>query len=175
VRDSLLSMSKVREVEVEVVGKEEPHPGARRDDPMIALVARLMDTAFTIPGTRIRFGLDPILGLLPGFGDTATAIVSALLIAQSARHGVPRVVLARMAGNVLLNTALGSIPLFGDAFSFWFKSNVRNYDLLRKHAGTRRRASMRDWVFVAGLLTAVVALVVFILVGAVTVLQKLLS
>jgi Domain of unknown function (DUF4112) len=168
-------MSRVREIEVEVVGKDEPRSGLRGDDPMIALVARLMDTVFTIPGTKLRFGLDPLLGLLPGFGDTATAIVSALLIAQSARHGVPRIVLARMAGNVLLNTALGSVPLVGDAFSFWFKSNVRNYDLLRRHAGTRRRAGWRDWTFVFGLLAAIVALTVFIIVGAVTLLGKLFS
>jgi hypothetical protein len=168
-------MSKVREIEVEVVGKDEPRSTLRGDDPMIALVARLMDTIFTIPGTKFRFGLDPILGLLPGFGDTATAIVSALLIAQSARYGVPRIVLARMAGNVLLNTALGSVPVLGDAFSFWFKSNVRNYDLLRRHAGASRRAGWRDWTFVFGLLAAIVALALFLVVGAVTLLGKLFS
>src|SRR5678809_1705464 len=112
-------MNKTREVQFEVVDEKAPRPvRSLGEDPMIALVARLMDTVFTIPGTNIRFGLDPILGLLPGFGDTATAIISALLIAQSARYGVPRIILARMAGNVLLNTALGSVPLVGDAFSF---------------------------------------------------------
>jgi len=167
-------MNKTREVQFEVV--EEKAPRSVRslgEDPTIALVARLMDTVFSIPGTRIRFGLDPILGLLPGFGDTATAIISALLIAQSARYGVPRIILARMAGNVLLNTALGSIPFIGDAFSFWFKSNVRNYDLLRRHAGVRRAASWRDWGFVLALLAGIVALVVVIVVGTFTVLKNL--
>ena len=140
---------------------------------MVALVARLMDSVFSIPGTNIRFGLDPILGLLPGFGDTATAIVSVMLIAQSARYGVPRVVLARMAGNVLINTALGSIPFLGDAFSVWFKSNARNYDLLRKHAGVRREASWRDWTFVLVLLGVVLALVALIIVGVITLLGAL--
>lgn len=166
-------MNKVREVQFEVVDEDAPRSvPSLGDDPMIALVARLMDSVFSIPGTRIRFGLDPILGLLPGFGDTATAIVSAMLIAQSARYGVPRVVLARMAGNVLLNTALGSIPFLGDAFSFWFKSNVRNYDLLRKHAGVRRAASWRDWAFVIGLLGGIIALVILIVVGAFTLLKN---
>jgi hypothetical protein len=167
-------MNKTREVQFEVVDEKAPRPvRSLGEDPMIALVARLMDTVFSIPGTRIRFGLDPILGLLPGFGDTATAIISALLIAQSARYGVPRIILARMAGNVLLNTALGSIPFIGDAFSFWFKSNVRNYDLLRRHAGVRRAASWRDWGFVLALLAGIVALVVVIVVGTFTVLKNL--
>ena len=167
-------MDKVREIDVEVLGKEKPRSVSRLgDDPLIAFVARLMDTAFSIPGTNIRFGLDPILGLFPGLGDTATAIVSVLMIAQSARYGVPRVVLARMAGNVLLNTALGSIPFVGDAFSVWFKSNARNYDLLRKHAGAHRTASWRDWVFVLILLAAVLGLVALIIVGVITILAAL--
>jgi len=168
--------SKAQEVEFEVVDKETPRPVPRLgDDQIIGFVSRLMDTVFTIPGTNIRFGLDPILGLLPGFGDTATAIISALLIAQSARYGVPRIILARMAGNVLLNTALGSVPLVGDAFSFWFKSNVRNYDLLRRHASTRRPGSWRDWAFVLGLLAAIFGLVILVVVGAATLLKQLFA
>jgi hypothetical protein len=166
--------SKAQELDFEVVDNRRPRPMARLgDDRLIAFVTRLMDTAFTIPGTNIRFGLDPILGLLPGFGDTATAIVSALLIAQSARYGVPRIILARMAGNVLVNTALGSVPLVGDAFSVWFKSNARNYDLLRRHASTRRPGSWRDWAFVLGLLAAILALVVLLVVGAATLIGHL--
>ena len=91
------------------------------DDPFVALVSRLMDTAFVIPGTNIRFGLDPILGLIPGFGDGAAALTSVALFLQSARYGLRRIVLARMALNVLLNGTLGAIPVVGDVFSFWFK------------------------------------------------------
>ena len=80
---------------------------------------------------------------------------------------------ARMAGNVLLNTALGSVPFIGDAFSVWFKSNARNYDLLRKNAGAHRTASWRDWVFVLVLLATVLGLVAFIIVGVITVLAAL--
>ena len=166
-------MKPAREIEVEVVGPEKPRSLTRADDPVVAFVAKLMDTVFTIPGTNIRFGLDPILGLFPGFGDAATALVSVLLIAQSARHGVPRIVITRMAGNVLLNTALGSIPVVGDAFSVWFKSNARNYALLQRHAGAQRRASIFDWAFVLALLAPVVLLLVLILVGAATLLGKL--
>ena len=170
-------MKPAREVEFEVLGKDEPRPVSRgaMDDPMVALVARLMDTVFTVPGTKIRFGLDPILGLIPGLGDTAGAVVSALLIAQSARYGVPRVVLARMGLNVLMNTAVGAVPVVGDLFSVWFKSNARNYALLQKHAGTHRRASSKDWAIVIGILAALLALVVCIVVVAWTVLEKLFS
>ena len=153
-----------REIEVEVLPKaKDGRTLASGQDPMVAFIARLMDTAFSIPGTKIRFGLDPLLGLLPGLGDTATALVSALLIAQSARYGVPKIVLARMAGNVLLNTAVGAIPVLGDLFSVWFKSNAKNYDLLRKHAAAPRKSTLGDWSFVL-LLLGLIAGVVFLTV-----------
>lgn len=143
------------------------------EDPLIAFIARLMDTKFVVPGTKIRFGLDPILGLLPAFGDSASALVSTLLILQSSRHGVPRVVLARMAMNVLINTLGGAIPGLGDLFSLWFKSNVRNYDLLRKHAGTRRESTAGDWTFVVALLAGLLLVVGLVIVGLVSVLMSL--
>jgi hypothetical protein len=167
-----------KEVEVEVLPKDggptpDPRSVSRNDDPFVALMARLMDSAFVIPGTNIRFGLDPILGLLPGLGDTLTAAVSIGLILQSARYGVPKVVLARMAMNVLANTAVGSIPVVGDAFSVYYKSNVKNYELLRRHAGTQRKATTSDWIFVIGVIAAIITLLVLILVGIATLLSLL--
>jgi hypothetical protein len=124
------------------------------EDPFIALVARLTDTVFSIPGTNIRFGLDPIIGLVAGYGDAAAALTSVLLLWRSASHGVAKIVLAQMALNIVLNATVGAVPVVGDAFSFWFKSNQRNYDLLRKHAGTA--ASTRpSWLFVLALLAGV--------------------
>lgn len=153
--------SRPREIEVEVIRPGEkippvpaaaPLPGRTSlDDPFIALVAKLMDSAFVVPGTKIRFGFDPIIGLIPGIGDAATALTSLLLVLQSARQGVPRVVLARMALNVLINTGVGAIPAVGDLFSVWFRSNIRNYDLHRKHAGTRV-STASDWLFIWALL-----------------------
>lgn len=166
----------VRDIEVEVVPDREP---TRRstlpapEDPMIAFMSRLMDSVFSIPGTNIRFGLDPILGLLPGLGDTIATFVSVLLIAQSARYGVPKVVLARMALNAGLNASIGAIPVVGDAFSFWFKSNDKNYALLRRHAGTQRPASRKDWIFVIALIGALVLVLVLVIAGAATLLSKL--
>lgn len=155
-------MPKVREVEaeVEVLPRETRADRKLGDDPFIALVARLMDDVFTIPGTKIRFGLDPLIGLLPGLGGLASAFISLGLIGLSTRQAVPRMVLARMALNVLLNTALEALPVVGDAVSIFFRSNARNYDLLRKHAGTARPASRADWLFVLGLLGAVGLVVV---------------
>ncbi|MDB6154759.1 MAG: conserved rane protein of unknown function [Chthoniobacteraceae bacterium] len=163
-------MKKAREVEFEVLPKNRTLTG---DDPLIALVARLMDSVFTLPGTKIRFGLDPLIGLIPGVGDTASAVVSMLLIFQSARYGMPRIVLARMALNVLLNTIFGSVPVIGDFFSLWFKSNNMNYALLRKHAGQRRTASSTDWLFVIGLLALLLGAVVLVIIGAVTLIRSL--
>ena len=144
------------------------------EDPFIALVARLMDSAFVIPGTNIRFGLDPLIGLLPGIGDGTTALTSLLLLLKSAPH-VPRVVLARMALNIVLNTALGAAPGLGDAFSFWFKSNERNYALLQKHASSPGASTRGDWLFIGGLLLAVggiMAVTIFAYAGAITYIIK---
>ena len=137
------------------------------DAALMAAIARLMDDVFVIPGTKIRFGLDPLIGLIPGFGDTAGALVSTLLLIQGGRVGVPKIVLARMAMNVLINTALGAIPVLGDAFSVGFKSNVRNLALLEGHAGVRRQSTTADWLFVSGLIVGMLAAVALSVVGLV--------
>jgi len=94
-------------------------------------LAWLMDRAFHIPGTRIRVGLDAILGLLPVGGDVLTGLVQAGLVLVALRHyKVPKIVAARMAANVLLDIAVGAIPLLGDLFDIGFKANTRNIRLL---------------------------------------------
>lgn len=158
-----------REVEFEVLGKDSP-PGAN-DDPLIALIARLMDAAFVIPGTNIRFGLDPIIGLIPALGATASSFVSVLLIVMSARRGVPKVVLARMAANVLINAAIDSVPVLGDVGSVFYRSNSRNYELLRKHAGAPRSSTKADWIFLGLLLTGVLVVIGLMFAGTVALLR----
>ena len=152
---------KVREIEIDEV-LPKGAPASARNDPLSAFLARLMDEQFAIPGTNIRFGLDPLLGLLPGMGDTASSLVSALLLLKSARAGVPRVILARMALNILINAAVGAIPGLGDAFSFWFKSNSKNYALHQQHAGTARSPALRDRLFVAAILGGLAVLVILL-------------
>src|SRR4029077_3904575 len=110
--------------------------------------ALVMDNFLRFPGTKFRFGLDPLIGLIPGLGDTASAFISALTLIYAACCGLPKILLARMSLNILINEFVGIIPGIGDAFSFWFKSNARNYDLLQRHRGIPRRTRRGDWIFV---------------------------
>jgi hypothetical protein len=163
----------VREIPTEVLPPNETL--FERDERFIRFVSQLMDTMFVIPGTNIRFGLDPIIGLLPGIGDSADAIISAFLISRAARYNVPKIVLSRMAGNVLINTFGGALPIVGDAFSVWWKSNTMNYELLRKHASPQHAVSSTkgDWIFVIGLITGMVLCIALAALGTAVLMQKL--
>jgi hypothetical protein len=110
--------------------------------------ARIFDSAFHIPGTGITFGIDPIIGLIPGIGDLASPIFSLFFIWHGVRLGVPRVVLARMVLNVLIDAGVGAIPVVGDLFDFGWKANDWNLALLERHAVIGRRATSGDWLFV---------------------------
>jgi len=103
------------------------------------------------------FGLDGILGLVPGLGDLISGLISAYIVACAARDGVPRAAIARMMTNVAIDTALGSIPIAGDVFDFLYKSNTKNLQIYRDSLYGRRQ-SARDWGFV--ILFIVIALVV---------------
>ena len=118
-----------------------------------------MDDFLRVPGTKLRFGLDPIIGLLPGIGDAASAIVSAVALVHAALSGVPKILLARMAMNILINELVGIIPGLGDAFSFWFKSNVRNYELLGGYSAAPVRSRRGDWIFVIAVLSLLFVIV----------------
>lgn len=96
-------------------------------------VARLMDSQFRLPGTRFRFGLDPLLGLLPVVGDVSSFAVSAVLIVTMMRYGASGAVVVRMVLNALFDAIVGAIPLLGNLFDFAYKANDRNVALLRKH------------------------------------------
>ncbi|KAA9340900.1 DUF4112 domain-containing protein [Adhaeribacter soli] len=96
-------------------------------------VSRLMDSQFKLPGTNFRFGLDPILGLVPFLGDISTFAVSGALVLTMARHGASRNVVIRMVVNIILDLIIGSIPLVGAIFDFTYKANDKNVRLLRRH------------------------------------------
>jgi hypothetical protein len=96
-------------------------------------LAKLLDSAFLVPGTNIRMGLDGIIGLVPVVGDLISGAVSSYLIWEARRLGASRWVLGRMATNTLIDTAVGAIPLAGDAFDVVFRVNIRNIALLRRH------------------------------------------
>ena len=107
----------------------------------------LLDEAFPIPGTRIRFGVDAIIGLVPGIGDVLAGLASLVIPLAAWIRGVPYVTLVRMAANLGIGVLVGSIPILGDAFDIAWKANRRNYRLLTRHLGEPRRHSWRDWVF----------------------------
>ena len=117
----------------------------------------LLDSAFRVPGTRLRFGWDPIVGLVPWLGDLLTALFSAVLLVQANRMRVPRVIQAKMLLNTAIDILAGMIPFAGDLSDMVWKSNARNFALLERHAGGLSRPTPGDWLFVAGLLGAIVA------------------
>jgi hypothetical protein len=141
-----------------VVGTREP----RELQPLRAM-ARLLDSAVQIPGTRFRFGLDAVIGLVPGLGDAIGAILSIFIIYRAARLGAPKSMLMRMLGNVAIDTIVGEIPLLGDLFDFGWKSNTMNVSLLEQHLkqpAAAKAASRRVLLLLAaGLLVLLVAVV----------------
>jgi hypothetical protein len=122
----------------------------------------LMDDLFRVPVLGWRFGLDALIGLSPGFGDTATSLVSFYILAAAVRYRVPKVTLARMGLNIGLDYLAGSIPLVGDLADAAWKSNHKNLDLLKKRATVSaeeaRSGRLSDWLFVGGIILGLIAL-----------------
>lgn len=147
---------------------------AKPIEPLFRWIALLMDDLVRVPGTKFRVGIDPLIGLIPGIGDTGSAMVSAVALIQAARQGLPKIILARMAVNILLNELIGIIPFVGDAFSFWFKSNVRNHQLIKEYVGGRRKAGRSDWIFVFGILILLGVLVAAGITVSLFLLQRLI-
>ncbi len=138
-------------------------------------MTRLLDSAVRIPGTNIRFGLDALIGLVPGIGDALGAIFSSVIIFHAARLGAPRSTLLRMMANVGLDTIVGEVPLLGDLFDFGWKSNSRNLALLEEHLQqpvAARVGSRRVLLLLGGgLLLLFVALIALAVVAANLVLE----
>lgn len=135
----------------------------------------LMDDLIRVPGLGWRFGLDAIVGLIPGFGDTATTLVSFYILASAVRYRVPKVTLLRMGMNIGIDYLVGSLPLVGDIFDAWWKSNQMNVELLSKRAtvsaSEARKGKLSDWLFVgliilllAGLAVGAAAVSVYLLI-----------
>jgi hypothetical protein len=110
--------------------------------------ARIFDSAFRIPGTNIRFGIDPLIGLVPGVGDLASPVLSLFMIWHGTRMRVPKVVLARMVLNAIIDALAGVVPVVGDLFDFGWKATEWNLALLERHAMPGQRATSFDYVFV---------------------------
>ena len=118
----------------------------------------LLDEAFRVPGTSIRVGWDPIIGLVPWVGDLLTALLSCAIVLHAHQMRLPRIVQLRMLMNVAIDLVVGAIPVVGDAADAFWKSNSMNMALLERHADEVRPASAGDWLFVAGIIAAIVAI-----------------
>ena len=124
----------------------------------------LMDDLFRIPVLGWRFGLDALIGLIPGLGDTSTALVSFYILAAAVRYRVPKITMLRMGLNIGIDYLFGSLPFVGDLADAWWKSNQMNLDLLRRRATVSaeeaRQGKASDWLFVGGIIVGLVALAI---------------
>lgn len=131
-------------------------------DKSLERLSWLMDDLFRVPVLGWRFGLDAVIGLIPGLGDTATSLVSFYILIAAVRYRVPKITLLRMGLNLAIDYVVGSLPVVGDLADAWWKSNHMNVDLLRKRATVSveeaRSARMSDWIFVGGIIVGLTAL-----------------
>jgi hypothetical protein len=135
----------------------------------------LLDEAFRVPGTQIRFGIDGIIGLVPGLGDVLAGLLSLIIPIAAWMRGVPYITLIRMAVNLAIGVLVGTIPILGDAFDIAWKANRRNYRLMCRHLGEPRRHTWRDWAFLmilAGGMAVVFALPLALVVWVVFLLYR---
>lgn len=147
--------------------KEETLARARTSKKM----AWLLDECIRIPGTNIKFGLDPIISLFPGAGELVATIAGATVLGEAGKKGIPFKTLIRMGGNMLVNALVGVFPLVGDLFSVWFKSNKRNYEMLSEFLDSEEgKEAKGGWgpVILVGVILGTVLLInvsVFVLFG----------
>lgn len=140
--------------------------------------SRLLDNAIGIPGTKFRIGLDPILGIIPGAGDFLGTVLSAYIVIEAARLGLPKETLAKMVSNIVLESAVGTLPVIGDLFDVVWKANIRNFELVEAHLNIPQEVEKKNRWFIffllAGLLifsVGILAISVFtlkLLIGAIT-------
>lgn len=140
--------------EPEVIPPGAPWPSAAAEeetflsDENLEHLVALLDDIFRIPMTGIRFGLDPVIGLIPGVGDWITGAISFLMLVAGWRRGLPRVALARMVVNIGIDSLVGTVPVVGDVFDVGWKSNRKNFTLLQAYREPKRRSqTWRDWAF----------------------------
>ena len=125
----------------------------------IGRVTHVLDELVSVPGTPIKVGLDPVIGVIPIAGDALAALVGLWVILEASRFGIPRVVLGRMVANLVLDLGIGAIPLIGDAYDLFFRSNSRNLDLFRRHALDPGASTRGEQAFFVGLVVLALGLI----------------
>ena len=128
-------------------------------------LSRLLDSKFRIPGTSIRFGADFLIGLIPYGGDILSFLMSGALVVTMAQHGASGKLVAKMLFNILLDTTVGAVPVLGDIFDLFYKSNRRNYHLLREHYAVGAHSGSAKGVII-GTIVALI-LLFFLLLGVI--------
>lgn len=130
-------------------------------------LARLLDKAIVIPGTKLGIGLDPILGLLPGGGDFLGIMLSAYIVLEAARLGASKATLSKMVSNIVIDSIVGTVPVLGDLFDFAWTANTKNITLLEAHLQSPKQNQAADKVFIALIMAGL--LIISIVVVALTV------
>jgi hypothetical protein len=148
-----------------------PNDSLRR----VKVVASVLDDAIRVPGTGLRFGIDPLIGLVPGLGDLFGGAASMYIILEAARAGAPASVVVRMALNVGIDTLVGGLPLIGDLFDFAWKSNRRNVKLLADHLEAPTQTRRASTALVVALLAGIVLLTAGVGVLGFYLLKRLLT
>lgn len=131
------------------------------------ILGKVLDTTVRIPGTSLSIGFDPLIGLIPGVGDALANLIGTVILGIAARLRLPRIVLARMSLNLLINGTVGAVPIIGDMFSVWFQSHARNAVLLREAALKPDRETHPDWLYVGGIIGGTVLLMLLAIAGVV--------
>lgn len=126
-------------------------------------LAELLDNRFRIPGTRFRFGIDSLLGLVPYLGDIFTFVMSGILIVVMGRHGASGKLAFKMMGNIWLDALVGTIPIIGDLFDFQYKANLRNVQLLREHYEEGRHSGSA-WGIIIMIVVSLILLIILSLI-----------
>jgi hypothetical protein len=157
-------MKAYRDEEIKLAGEALNKTRSVKIDESLERLSWLMDDMIRVPGLGWRFGLDAIVGLIPGLGDTATSLVSFYILAAAVRYRVPKITLLRMGVNIGIDYLIGSFPLVGDVFDAWWKSNHMNVELLSKRAtvsaNEARKGRLSDWLFVGFIIFVLACLAV---------------
>ena len=143
----------------EVISPRVKRAGKAFDDENLDLLSHVLDDFIRIPGTSIRFGLDGIVGFIPGIGDLIGGIASCIIIIAAWARGVSYVTVARMVANVAIEVVVGAIPVLGDMFDIAWRANRRNYALLIGSVEEPRKHTVQSWFFLGGLCLVLISLI----------------
>src|SRR5271154_2837439 len=143
----------------EILSPRIKRAGKAFDDENLDMLSHVLDDFIKIPGTSIRFGLDGIIGVIPGIGDIIGGVASCIIIVAAWMRGVSYVTVLRMLANVGIEVVVGAIPIFGDMFDIAWRANRRNYALLTNSLYEPRKYTIQSWLFLAGLCILLIALV----------------